>query len=142
MQTLKIKRYRVPVIGLQKHVDPLKGRLWGCDAITEAEIRTAVAARQFETEAWDSASANLQGPSGRDFHIRRVAHFVESGLPNDKHSIQLDLQRQPDGSEIGVMNGNHRIAAAIVRGDAHVEALLYVWDRVDISRLLPGAVET
>ena len=138
---LIIKRYRVPIVELQKHVDPLSGWLWNCDPITAGEIKAAVASRELESEPWDQAKDRLQGPDGRDFHVRRIAHFVADGLPTDEHTVQLNLDKQPDNREIGVVNGNHRIAAAIVRGDTMIDATVYYFDAADLSRLLPGAVE-
>ena len=138
---LTIKRYRVPVAELQKHVDPLSGWLWGCDPITSDEIKAAAASQQFETDPWDKAKDQLQGPDGRDFHVRRIAHFVANGLPTDEHTVQLNLDKQPNGREIGVPNGNHRIAAAIVRRDTEIAVTVYFFDVDDIARLLPGAVE-
>jgi hypothetical protein len=135
------KRYQVPVAALQRHVDPLGGWLWGCTLISVSEIMAAVAAQQFEIEPWDQAKERLQGSTGREFHVRRIATFVANGLPSDSYAVQINLDRQPDDREIGIVNGNHRIAAAILRGDAYIEATVYFFDPADVDRLLPGSIE-
>jgi hypothetical protein len=135
------KRYRVPVMELQKYVNPLSGWLWGCAPIAPSEIVAAVAAQQFEEVPWDRAKDRLQGPAGRDFHIGRIAYFVANGLPSDGYAVQIDLDLQPDDREIGIVNGNHRIAAAILRGDAQIDATVYFFDAAEVARLLPGSIE-
>ena len=135
---MKIELHRVPVDELLHHVNPLNATLWGCDPISEPEILAAAENDQLESEPWDQAKGRLQGPEGRKFHIERIAHFVKIGLPCDQFRVQLDLQPSA-GKEIGILNGNHRIAAARIRGDATIDALLYFFDAADITRLLPGA---
>jgi hypothetical protein len=135
------KRVRIPITSLTGKVDPLSGRLWGCAPISASEIITAVEQGALEPRPWDEVKDDLQGPAGRSFHIRRIATFVRNGLPSDDHAIVLDLQPQPDGLPIGVQNGNHRLAAALFRGDAHVDALVFVFDQADLDHELPGWTE-
>lgn len=135
---MEARRLRIPTTSLVGKMDPLSGWLWGCDAISSAEILAAVAQGAIEARPWDEVKDALHGPSGRSFHIERVATFVREGLPSDNHSIVLDLQPQPDGFPIGVQNGNHRLAAAQIRGDEHVEALVYLFDQNDLDRAIPG----
>ena len=132
------KRIRIPMVSLTGKVDPLAGRLWVCDPIEASEIVEAVDQGAHEPRPWDEVKDALQGPGCRSFHIKRVATFVRDGLPSDDHAIVLDLQPQPDGLPIGVQNGNHRLAAAQIRGDAHIDALVYVFDQADLDRELPG----
>jgi hypothetical protein len=141
MQSMQMKSYRVPLATLAQHVDPLDGALWGCTRITSAEVNRAVADNSFQYEPWDMRKDQLQGPQSRDFHIQRMAHFVAHGLPADEHSIRISLDQQPNGNQIGIDNGNHRIGAALIRGDPFVDALVYFFDPGDVHRLLPGAVE-
>ena len=132
------KRIRIPMVSLTGKVDPLAGRLWVCDPIEASEIVEAVDQGAHEPRPWDEVKDALQGPGGRSFHIKRVATFVRDGLPSDDHAIVLDLQPQPDGLPIGVQNATHRLAAAQSRGDAHIDALVYVFDQADLDRELPG----
>ena len=133
-------KLRIPTQSLLGKVDPLSGRLWCCSRINRAEILAAAAAGAQEERPWDTVKDELQGPKGRAFHIARIATFFEDGLPNDDHSIVLELQDQPDGLPIGVQNGNHRLAAALLRGDEHVDALVYYFDSADPDRLISGWV--
>lgn len=130
-------KVRIPTSSLLGKVDPLSGRLWGCSRIDRAEVMAAAARTAREERPWDTVKDELQGPAGRTFHIERIATFVQDGLPNDAHSIVLDLQDQPNDLPIGVQNGNHRLAAALIRGDEHVDALVYYFDPSDCDRLIP-----
>ena len=135
---MEMKRVRIPIASLTGKVDPLSGWLWGCDAISQTEITAAAAEGVHEPRPWDEVKDSLHGPNGRAFHINRIATFVREGLPSDKHSIVLDLQQQPNGLPIGVQNGNHRLAAAQIRVDPHVDALVAVFEQADLDHLLPG----
>ncbi|GAB30346.1 hypothetical protein APS_0948 [Acetobacter pasteurianus subsp. pasteurianus LMG 1262 = NBRC 106471] len=44
-----------------------------------------------------------------------------------------------DQSPIHIDNGNHRLAAAFIRNDPTVKALLYYFDASDVSAVLPSA---
>ena len=43
------------------------------------------------------------------------------------------------GNDMGIENGNHRVAAAGIRNEETIDALLFFFDEADIERLLPGA---
>ncbi len=137
---VQAKKFRVPLDELLQHVNPLDGAIWGCAALTEAEVNAAVKAERFESRNWDQEKGQLYGPQGRDFHIQRIAYFVKHGLPSDEHSIRLNMEPVGD-KQMGIDNENHRIAAASLRNDPTIDALLYFFDLDDIKRLLPGATE-
>lgn len=137
---MHVELFNVCMAELQPHIDPLGGALWGCDRIQPSEVLAAMAANKLEERTWDREKDELQGPGSRDFHVRRVAYFVAMGLPNDSHRIRLSVDALDPSQPIRIDNGNHRLAAAIIRGDAIVQALLYHFDRADVARFLPSAV--
>ena len=76
-----------------------------------------------------------KGEAVRPFHIGRIAYFVVNGVPNEeKHQILLSVQAQT----VRLREGFHRMAAAFVRGDQRIPALI-AGKPEEILRLLPGA---
>ncbi|MGV1908345.1 hypothetical protein [Agrobacterium cavarae] len=135
---LKVELFQVAVHELRGRVNPLGGTLWGCAPIREGEVTHAVAQGELEGRHWDGVKDELHGPNSRDFHIRRIAFFVENGLPDDDYRIRLAIDAT-DRSPIRIDNGNHRLAAAFIRDDPTVKALLYYFDGLDVDTVLPNA---
>ena len=135
---MKIELFEIPTHELRQWVNPLNGALWGCEAIQERDVGNAVKRGDVETQHWDGVKDDLHGPDSRDFHIRRIAFFVEKGLPDDDYRIRLGVDAM-DETLIRVDNGNHRLAAAFIRNDPSVRALLYYFDASVITAALPSA---
>jgi hypothetical protein len=80
-------------------------------------------------------AAHLPAELHRHFHIRRIAYLLEAGSPADEqHKMMLAVSRD----RTWFYDGNHRAAAAIVRGDRCIE--LYIADsgEVDLAAMFPG----
>jgi hypothetical protein len=137
-QHVKIELFEIFAHELRAQVDPLNGALWGCEAIQESDVMSAVSRGEFETQHWDGVKDELHGPDSRDFHIRRIAFFVHTGLPDDNHRIRLGVDAA-DQSPIRIDNGNHRLAAAFIRQEPTVRALLYYFDASEVAAALPSA---
>jgi len=135
---VKIELFEISVPELRAQVDPLNGELWGCGTIQEDEVKRAVTQGDLGTQHWDGVKDDLHGPDSRDFHIGRIAFFVKNGLPDDNYRIRLGVDAM-DQSPIRIDNGNHRLAAAFIRNDPTVKALLYYFDASDVSAVLPSA---
>lgn len=135
---MKIQLFEISVHELRAQVDPLNGVLWGCGAIQEDEVKRAITQGALETQHWDDVKDDLHGPDSRDFHIGQIAFFVKNGLPDDNYRIRLGVDAM-DQSPIRIDNGNHRLAAAFIRNDPTVKALLYYFDASDVSAVLPSA---
>jgi len=135
------RRLSIPLTELREHVDPVAGELWGCQTLlTEDEIKQAESDGRFESTPWDTVKDQRHGPGSRDFHIGRIAYLVQHGWQDDEHTIRLNLDTTL-GKSIGIDNGNHRICAALVRGDESLNVSVYFFDEADLARLLPGATE-
>ncbi|MEO9652402.1 MAG: hypothetical protein ABJ360_10260 [Roseobacter sp.] len=135
--------FLIPLDELKPHVDPLAGTLWQCDPIQKKAVLDAVQNGEFDTRYWDDEKDDLVGRIGHSFHARRIANFVANGPPVDEYSIQLFLgEASAVGVGVTVNNGNHRIAAAILRGDKTVRALLY-FSQIEVPyQYFPGAFPT
>ncbi len=139
---VKICPFLIKLNVLGRCVDPLDGVLWGCERITREEIREAVAKDELEERNWDTEKQDLQGPAGREFHIKRIAYFVAHGIPSDNQNIQVFVGDAAANARVSINNGNHRIAAAIMRGEDAVRALIYFLDMSDVEKFLPKSTPT
>lgn len=132
--------FRIPGAALLAQVNPLGAALWTCDAITIQEVIDAVSAGAAEPRAWDAVKNELQGPVGREFHIRRIATFVAGGL-GDLYEHPITIGVDGTGSPpVRLYNGNHRVAAAAIIKPEAIDALVSYFDPNDIGVFLPGSV--
>ena len=138
---MMIKDAVVPVKELSAHINPLDCFLWNCNPITKDDVQSAIVGERFEERTWDENKDNLHGSDeGREFHIQRIAHLCMDKIDDQsKHSIQLDIALQANGSLINIMNGNHRVAAAIITGLEHLNVKVYIENDADLFAVLPGA---
>ncbi|WP_145750997.1 hypothetical protein [Nitrospirillum amazonense] len=128
-------RYSVPINSLKEVVNPLDGVIWKIAPIDPNEVRAAANAGGGIDDSWQDANARLPLHLHRTFHIRRLARLL-SVLPNahDEHPITLCV-----GSDTTwFYDGNHRAAAAIIRGDLLIELLIAHGDDVELEKLFPG----
>lgn len=106
----------VPVSNIVRHFDPLADPPWGCAQITKQEVL-----------AWASDegkvpfSVRFVGQNwSREHHIARIAFLVRTGWDRP---IEIDVGVPSLGCHIPwpIIDGNHRLAAAAIRGDATIE---------------------
>lgn len=91
------------------------GESWE-NPITEAEVRAAIAAGSFRPELTSGT---------RQEHIQRIAYLAKEGWEKYPVNIRVTL---PSGDAPGfwtLIDGYHRVHAAVIRGDATVQAKLY-----------------
>lgn len=104
---------------LKSYNNPFKDCVWAIrKPITKWEVlRELRAGRSLPPESPKSDNLLLN----RMWHIRRVAWFVENGKNME---LELDVGVPCLGYEADwmVTDGNHRFAAAIIRGDETIEA--------------------
>jgi hypothetical protein len=128
------------VCQLPRWLNTLSGKRWGCDPISTEEVERAIADGHLEGDAWDIAQNRVSDSIARNFHIRRIAYLVKHACAlekDDRHPILFE----PD-SDTAAQNGNHRIAAAQIRGDTEIAVKLFI-DGDDpndvVLKLLPCA---
>ncbi len=97
----------IPVASVARHCNPFRGTPWG-ERITKADVRRAL------------ESGRLEPKQGTGDHAARIAYLVMN--PSDD-PIEVDVGVPVLGFYMGwmVTDGNHRLAAAIYRGDDAIE---------------------
>ena len=108
---------QIPVARLRALCDPFTNP-WDGPAFTVEDVRRAIAAGDLEAtpfsetrESWDLRR-----------HLARIAYLAVYGW--DDHGVEVDVGVPflRCYVEWPLTDGNHRLAAAIVRGDTHIAA--------------------
>lgn len=115
--------FRVKTRELQHIFDPLV-RGWDVGSICPSEVREAIDEGKFEKRCWQDVSHALSGEEARRYHIERVAELVISPGEGRRHLVVCFASDPP---EVYFYDGNHRFAAACVRGDPDFD----VWIATD-----------
>jgi hypothetical protein len=121
---------------VKRLANPLDGAMWKCSPISEEEVWEARRAGAVEDRCWNDVVHTLNEQESRDFHIKRVATLMgvsDLGLM----ILMLDNHQAPVVAKFN--DGNHRFAAAIVRGDLIVRLLIAASVEADIPLHLPSA---
>ena len=94
------------------------------DPITPADIDAALAADRLETECWDVVPKRQPFSTEserRDWHAGRIGYLVRCGwlVP-----IKVQARQLRDDVALTIHDGSHRLRAAIMRHDRHIELLI------------------
>lgn len=111
---------QVPVARIQALCDPFNDPPWdNCTTFSMAGVLHAIAQGRYTAQAFSRATDAQQWTA--DDHHARIAHLVVNGWQDP---IQIDVGIPFMGCWIDwpVTDGNHRVAAAIVRGDETILA--------------------
>lgn len=86
---------------------------FGGRRVSESSVHKALAAGNFASEfqSWDNRKWS--------YHAQRIAYFVKHGWDEP---ISVDVGCGPLGGHFGVDDGNHRLCAAVIRGDASIKS--------------------
>jgi hypothetical protein len=127
--------YRVPITSLKAVINPLDGDMWKVAAIDPQEVRDAADKGTVCKYSWAELKNELPPELHRAFHISRIAWLlaVEPNR-NDPHKLLLNVTKH----RIWLFDGNHRVAAAIVRGDNAINLHIIDSGELDLALLLPG----
>jgi hypothetical protein len=135
----------VSVATLQKYCDPFVEYVWDWDTkpMSRLAVKRCVNANRVTSEPYEPPLVwRMNKPfRSRDWHNRRVAYLVLYPVPSP---IVIDLQTYEYAKMAGlpawmVQDGNHRLAAAIYRGDKYIEA--EILGRVADARKLLGPLK-
>ena len=128
-------KYKVPIESLKAVINPLDGDMWKVAAIDPQEVRDAAGLGKVCELPLAQVKDELPPDLHRLFHISRIAWLLGAD-PNgdDPHKLMLAVSKD----RIWFYDGNHRVAAAIVRGDDAI--ILHIADsgELDLAILLPG----
>jgi hypothetical protein len=128
--------YEVSLSDIRANTDPLNGQMWKCDPIAVEEVKTAIGCRLFDKRPWKEVKDVLDPAEHRSYHIARIAFLaVNPADENDQDKIALAIA--PD--RVWLYDGSHRVAAAIVRGDATLRLAIASYDDAAITSHLPSA---
>lgn len=100
----------------RKVCDPFRSPCWLDRPITQREVRAALRAGNLVAESY-SGSPSWNWPMDR--HVARIAYLV---VHPDPTPIEVDVGVPSLGCPVEwpVFDGNHRLAAAIFRGDPYI----------------------
>jgi hypothetical protein len=117
---------------------PMRTHSWGIKHFTARDVKRFIKENRVDSRPWDGAGHGIQDTDegDRNYHIARVAYMV---LNPQTHPICIDIACE----EIGLYNtticdGNHRLSAAIVRGDKTVR-VAFSGGVTNFKRMFRGA---
>ncbi|NTJ63748.1 hypothetical protein G6M50_37025 [Agrobacterium rhizogenes] len=129
-------KYSMPVASLKAAINPLDGRTWNVAPIDAEEVLAAAQQGNVCDKSWqEMQKAQLPADFHRHFHVTRIAYLLSASSPaKEEHKMMLCVAKD----RIWLNDGNHRVAAAIVRGDPTIE--LYIADsgELDLPAVFPG----
>lgn len=100
---------------LLEYWDPIADNVWGCGLITDEEIRNYSGPLRYAPAKQNSAEF-----FDREFNIARIAYLLNNGwdaAEGDTEPVTLDVGLRGYTPAELIVDGNHRVAAAKLRGD-------------------------
>lgn len=88
--------------------------------ITKEEIKEKLEKNDFEEQPYDVEKNRCKSMNTREYHIKRIAYLVQ----NYCNISPIDIEIVNDW-DFSIEDGNHRLAAAIYRGDKYIEANIF-----------------
>jgi hypothetical protein len=128
--------FKIPISDLRKHVNPMDGTMWKCRPIDDSEIALALHSEITELRRWDDVVNTLNEAESRRFHISRIATVVKSP---SLERIVVVVENHIAPVRVYLNDGNHRLAAAYVRGDEEIAALVAASAPDSVLEIFPGA---
>lgn len=114
----------VPIGNLTALVSPFEDEIWGEDGSVGVISAEDVRACSDIAIGATPSSVLFADQKDRAYHISRIAYFVAYGHPHlkeDYHPVVVDVGLFGYMPPNIVLDGNHRLAAAIIRGDTHIQ---------------------
>lgn len=111
------------ILKFQERCDPVRKNCWGLDSpITQLDIEKAVSSGNlFSPKSNEKTTSEIHRTKSE--HISRIAWFVVHGW-NDPIDIDVGVPSLGCYSKWPLEDGNHRFAAAIIRGDHIILAII------------------
>lgn len=111
--------YRVRVATLISLIgDPFEDSVWACRSISLDDV-LACPVESYREEPGSAPENFARFASDRDFHIGRVAHLMHHGWDESAHVPTIEFSIDEWGDPLALLDGNHRFAAAVARGDEY-----------------------
>jgi hypothetical protein len=131
-----VPRFEVAVAEVRALADSLDGQMWKCAPISEDEVWDAYRAGEIEDRSWGEVINTLNEEDARAFHVRRIATLMREP---DLGLMILVLENHQHPFVAYFNDGNHRFAAASVRGDSTVRLVIAASAEANIPASLPSA---
>ncbi len=128
----------VPVAEIVGHWNPFEA--WCDDPISRDEVEAALSAGRLDPRPFDAIPRSvLREEDERGYHAARIAWLMTHP---DRTPIGIDvgapdLGWHPRGGAFDFIDGNHRLCAAILRGDDTI-LVGYGGDRDAMAQAFPG----
>ncbi|MCP9796134.1 hypothetical protein [Cyanobium sp. Lug-B] len=133
--------YRVNLEELKEILNPLDGEMWKCGAIPESQILQAFSSNVTEHRSWEGdrvVAEVMTLEEARRYHVNRIATLMRQESQFDR--IVLMLENHTENIKATLNDGNHRLAAAYVRGDDSIQAIIAASNPTGIFTILPRSV--
>jgi hypothetical protein len=112
----------IPLEALTDYWHPMADNVWGCGVITVEDVLSCediFMGRQ-------STGSTAEDGESFEFNVARIAWLAERGwaTEGDPEPITVDVGVAGYTPHDLVLDGNHRLAAAIVRGDKEIKVAI------------------
>lgn len=107
----------VPVSRLAAY-SPLGRAVWCTEPVREDDVADAIRRNDLRPTPISPSSPEAKSPAA---HAARIAHFVVNGLPSDPIEIDIGVPELGHTARQPIIDGMHRLAAAIFSGAASIE---------------------
>jgi len=110
----------IPLAVLLEYWDPTIDDVWGCGAINSDDVLSQV--NDFNKASYPTR-LDAENFSSYDFNTARIAYLIQHGwdAPDvDAEPVTVDIGMSGYTPDELVPDGNHRIAAAKIRGDMNI----------------------
>jgi len=110
----------IPLAALLEYCDPTLDDPWGCGKIDSEDVLLQVGFTQQRARPVDYDDGLY---SSYDYNIERIAYFVEHGWESagsDREPVTVDIGLAGYTPLHLLVDGNHRVAAAKIRGDESI----------------------
>lgn len=113
----------IPVSAIEAFRSPFENDVWRCGLVSKAMVDQAIAEGSLLDHAAWNAIGELTHPNlpSQAQHAARIAYLAQQGW-TDAISIDVGVPALGHFVSWPYEDGNHRICAAIIRGDTHIEA--------------------
>lgn len=114
----------VPINNLLGIINPFEDVIWGSDnSVGIVSIDDVLACPDIEVGTLP-ASQTEHDIHSRTYNVARIAYLAQSGFTDarfDDHPMTVDVGLFGDTPACVLLDGNHRLAAAVIRREARVQ---------------------
>lgn len=110
----------IPLAALLEYCDPTLDDPWGCGKIASEDVLSEVGYSTMRAQPLEYEEELYRS---YEYNIQRIAFFVQEGWidsSEDREPITLDIGIEGYTGPWLIVDGNHRVAAAKVRGDESI----------------------